>query len=125
MHGRPAEKPFEAKLPPSVMGAENALSPILFKRRETARKMRARPRGRPESTTLSSQFERGGHTPPGTPAPRGRAILRAVRLRHRAVVQRLVEDGLLDASLPRDLAQGATACRRFLDDLRGRVVPDV
>src|SRR6188472_2480775 len=50
---------------------------------------------------------------------------RSGRLRHLAVVERLVQDGLLDALLPRDLAQRAAGGGRFLDDLRSPVVADV
>ncbi len=49
----------------------------------------------------------------------------AVRTRHLAVIQGLVEHLLVDALLPRDLAERAARSRRFLDDLRGEVVADV
>src|ERR687897_1575773 len=48
-----------------------------------------------------------------------------VRLRHRAVVERLVEDGVLDALLARDLPQGTAARGRLLHDLGRLVVADV
>src|SRR5581483_7730552 len=48
-----------------------------------------------------------------------------VRLGHRAVVEGLVEDRLLDALLPRDLAQRAPRRGGLLDDLGRRVVADV
>src|SRR5438132_11569973 len=51
--------------------------------------------------------------------------LLAVRLRHAAVVERLVEHRLLDALLPRHLAQRAARGRRLLHDLRRTVVADV
>src|SRR6476620_7654925 len=52
-------------------------------------------------------------------------FLRSVRLRHRAVVERLVERLLIHARLAGDIAQGAPGARRFLDDLRCLVVADV
>src|SRR5947209_4167754 len=49
----------------------------------------------------------------------------AVRLRHRAVVERLVENAVLDALLARDFAKRATGGGGLLDDLRRLVVADV
>ena len=49
----------------------------------------------------------------------------AVRLRHRAVVERLVEHVVVDARLARDLAQRPARPRRLLDDLARLVVADV
>src|SRR5579862_1260977 len=50
---------------------------------------------------------------------------RVVRLRHLAVVERLVEHLVGDAVVARDLPQRPAARRGLLDDLRGAVVSDV
>src|SRR5262245_61957671 len=51
--------------------------------------------------------------------------LSAVRLGHLAVVESLVQDGLLDPGVTRDLAQRAAGRRRLLHDLGDLVVADV
>src|SRR5579884_1930712 len=59
------------------------------------------------------------------PVNREPAPLSAVRLGHPAVVERLVEDRLLDAVLPRNLPQRPAGGRRLLHDLGRPVVADV
>src|SRR4051794_40070908 len=48
-----------------------------------------------------------------------------LRLRHGAIVERLVEYVFVDPALAGDLAQRPAARRRFFDDLARRVVADV
>src|SRR5207302_11439492 len=57
--------------------------------------------------------------------PCARWTLFRVRLGHLAVVEGLVQHGLLDALLPRDLAQGAAGGGGLLHDLGRTVVADV
>src|SRR5262252_8650120 len=59
------------------------------------------------------------------PSARFSNVSGAVRLRHLAVVERLVEGLLVDALIACDLAQRAARRRRFLDDLSSLVVADV
>src|SRR3954469_6891224 len=49
----------------------------------------------------------------------------AMRLRHAPEVERLVDDGFLDAGLPCDLAQRPTRRRRLLHEFGRAVVADV
>src|SRR5262245_28679874 len=83
----------------------------------------------PNSAAGSRHPVRAGERvrPPGSQSKlyRGAATGSAVWLRHPAVVERLVQRGLVDPRVAGDLAQGAAGARRLLDDLGRLVVPDV